>query len=789
MPSFKLFRRFIWEGITLLALSLLVLVLGCTVAFAQTRAVGGVVRISTQSGSNLELYRGSYALVIGVSKYTAGWPILESVPREVSRVSATLHKLGFKVTQVLDPDAERLEQAFDDFIGNYGYQKQNRLLFFFSGHGYSPQGSNKGFLVPTDAPDPGRNRIGFKRKALPMTQVLAWAREMDAKHSLFLFDSCFSGTVFKAKSRPAPRHISIKTAHPVRQFISAGSANQEVPAKSVFAPSLIRGLEGEADRSPKDGYVSGSELGEYLLEKVTYYNPSQTPQYGKIRDPELDQGDFVFVLGNRVPPPPPPPAGGMSSEEVLLVNVDPRVVHAKLGEAGFDPGLFNPNDYTAMHRAVREFQNSQGLPADGKLGPQTWSALQLAASGQTAPPPEPPVPTSGTADLHVTTEPGEAVIYLDGQRKGRAPQTFQMIPAGKHRLEARKGYMVAKQEVPLARDDLKRVHLKLEHEKGDLRLFSQPSGALLSVDGKQYNATPVRIKGLKAGTHQVVLSKTQGRDYYEYKGELLIKPGSNRRTLQLVKSQIPQRITDRLGMKFVRIPAGSFMMGSNNGDSDEHPQHRVSISKPFYLQTTEVTQGQWRSVMGNNPSGFKGDDLPVERVSWNAVQEFIVKLNAKEGGNKYRLPTESEWEYAARAGSTTAYCFGDDEGRLGDYAWYDKNSGSKTHPVGQKKPNSWGLYDLHGNVWEWVQDWYGDYSSGSSTDPSGASSGSYRVIRGGSWYLTARGCRSAFRLRVRSGRHEQRPGLPPGPRTLTFALLPSYPLQEAAAVRRRCSEA
>ena len=200
-----------------------------------------------------------------------------------------------------------------------------------------------------------------------------------------------------------------------------------------------------------------------------------------------------------------------------------------------------------------------------------------------------------------------------------------------------------------------------------------------------------------------------------------------------------------IGMKFVRVPAGSFDMGSNSGDGDEKPVHGVTISRSFYLQATEVTQGQWRSVMGNNPSYFEGDDLPVESVSWNDVQKFIRKLNAREGGNKYRLPTEAEWEYAARAGSTGKYCFGDDEGRLGEYAWYKSNSGARSHPVGGKRANTWGLYDMHGNVWEWVQDWYGDYSSGSSTDPVGRSTGSNRVARGGGWHDTAGDCRSAYR--------------------------------------------
>ena len=209
--------------------------------------------------------------------------------------------------------------------------------------------------------------------------------------------------------------------------------------------------------------------------------------------------------------------------------------------------------------------------------------------------------------------------------------------------------------------------------------------------------------------------------------------------------------TNSIGMEFVLIPVGEFKMGSPSGeggrDDDEGPLHTVNIEKAYYLGKYEVTQKQWREVMGNNPSRFKGDDLPVERVSWNDVQEFIEKLNEKEGTIKYRLPSEAEWEYAARAGTTTRYSFGDSESRLGEYAWYDDNSGSKTHTVGQKKPNPWGLYDMHGNVWEWTQDWYHSDYKGAPTDGSAweIGGGSNRVFRGGSWDREAQACRLAYR--------------------------------------------
>jgi formylglycine-generating enzyme required for sulfatase activity len=231
------------------------------------------------------------------------------------------------------------------------------------------------------------------------------------------------------------------------------------------------------------------------------------------------------------------------------------------------------------------------------------------------------------------------------------------------------------------------------------------------------------------------------------------QPGTSSGT-QVAVGEYPQPPTapktqrNSLGMEFVLIPAGTFQMGTNDSDanSNEQPAHTVRITRPFYLGKYEVTQGQWQAVMGNNPSRFTGDpNRPVENVSWEDVQEFVRRLNSREGGATYRLPTEAEWEYAARAGTTTRWSFGDDASQLGRYAWYEGNAGGQTHPVGQLQPNPWGLYGMHGNVWEWVQDWYGTYTSGTAVDPAGLSSGSTRVNRGGSWNNTARNCRSANR--------------------------------------------
>ncbi len=221
-------------------------------------------------------------------------------------------------------------------------------------------------------------------------------------------------------------------------------------------------------------------------------------------------------------------------------------------------------------------------------------------------------------------------------------------------------------------------------------------------------------------------------------------------------------------LKLVYIPAGNFFMGSPGSEKghnkDESPRHKVIISRGFWMGKYEVTQAQWGVIMGKNPALLKAKkplvwrigmnnvphitakDLPVEKVSWNEVQKFICKLNSKSG-QTFRLPTEAEWEYACRAGSKTAYYFGDNGKELSRYAWYNGNTSAETHPVGWKKPNGWGLYDMEGNVWEWCQDWYDEnyYQYSPTTDPTGPSSGHARVFRGGSWFSSKDRCRSAFR--------------------------------------------
>ncbi|MCY2931224.1 MAG: formylglycine-generating enzyme family protein [Planctomycetota bacterium] len=210
-------------------------------------------------------------------------------------------------------------------------------------------------------------------------------------------------------------------------------------------------------------------------------------------------------------------------------------------------------------------------------------------------------------------------------------------------------------------------------------------------------------------------------------------------------------------MTLALIPAGQFTMGSPEGEKNrqgnEGPQHEVTISKPFYVGICEVTQEQYQAVMGKNPSFFKGAKNPVENVTWDNAVEFCKKLSEKTG-KTVTLPTEAQWEYACRAGSKTAFHYGDDADNagLGDHAWYVENCKDTTHPVGGKKPNAWGLYDMHGNVWEWCSDWESpSYAGAGATDPQGPDRGVSRILRGGGWSLAAKYCRSAERVGCEPG--------------------------------------
>ncbi len=281
----------------------------------------GLAKVPAPVGENgqvRDLYAGSYALLVGMTQYEnrVSWPPLNSVRDELRQLQEALLAHGFDaVHPVFNLTGADLRRTIEDFNGRYAFNRGNRLVYFFSGHGYSLDDGERGYFVPVDAPNPKEDQPGFRRVALSMQQIATWAGDIEARHALFAFDSCFSGTIFRTREASTIVSISPQTLQPVRQFLSAGSANETVPAQSVFTPLLIRALNGAADID-QDTLVTGTEIGNYVQREVIEQRTGQTPQVGKIRDYKLDQGEIVFA--------PPRLAGGVSGQPAGRSQLGPE---------------------------------------------------------------------------------------------------------------------------------------------------------------------------------------------------------------------------------------------------------------------------------------------------------------------------------------------------------------------------------------------------------------------------------------------------------------------------------
>ena len=272
---------------------------------------------------------------------------------------------------------------------------------------------------------------------------------------------------------------------------------------------------------------------------------------------------------------------------------------------------------------------------------------------------------------------------------------------------------------------------------------------VVACDGYESEEGTVKLKASAPSNIQITLSKEAVAIQQNIVSQPAVAQQPMEQTPVTNVDNISIPVMDGISIDMVRVEAGTFTMGATPKIKeplyDELPTHRVTLTNDYYIGKYEVTQALWKAVMGNNPSNFKGDNLPVEQVSWYDCQDFFSKLN-RITGKTFRLPTEAEWEYAARGGNKSrGYQYSGSNNTL-DVAWFRDNSGSNTHAVGTKQPNELGIYDMSGNVREWCQDWKGEYSSSSQVNPTGANSGSDRVFRGGSWSGEARYCRSSYRL-------------------------------------------
>ena len=682
----------------------------------QTRR-GMKISVRTSAGEHIELYNASYALVIGNGNYTNGWDLLPGALQDVKEVAEALQTHDFNVTLKTDLTADEFEDAFLTFVLEHGADENNRLLFYYAGHGYTLPLANaqeRGYLVMVDAPEPDTDKLGFVRESVNMETLVGESKAILARHVLFLFDCCFSGTILNARDRVRPESISDNIRHPVRQFITAGRANEPVPDRSVFKTAFLDLIEGRAAEPFRDGYITGAELGLYLKNQVPIYNEAQHPQYGKIRDPKLDKGDFVFVLPRGAPPPP-----GDALSTIAMLNVTSTPSGATVYLNGIIIGK----------TPLRSYQIETGVRRVKKV------EIQLALSGYRN---------------HV-----RKVTLKGGQN---VPLTIRL----------------SKLEVPKPLPTL-----------ATLRVTSTPNGASVYLDGAVVGKTPLYGFEVDTGTtrEKRVEIGIEFAGYTPQVRSVVLKAGQEVPwDVQLEKRAIPQQgahpstIWERYGAKMVLIPAGDFQMGSNDSQAydDEKPVHTVYVDA-FYMDTYEVTNAQFKAFINANlhwqkdkiderfarggylahwddnnyPSGKSNH--PVTHVSWYAAMAY-----AQWAGK--RLPTEAEWEKAARGGLVgKKYPWGNAI-NISQANYEDVGS---TMPVAMYAPNGYGLYDMTGNVWEWCLDAYEKdfYARSPRRNPLAdemtlrevmtnyKNVTTFRVLRGGGWNSIARGVRVADRGR------------------------------------------
>jgi|GEM_PF-1715004 len=713
------------------------------------------IRIASASTAGVSDYdpERCHALIIGIDQYQH-WNSLRCAAGDARAVANVLKQnYGYGDIRLLLNEQATRKGIMDSLDSLLELGDSDSLFIYFAGHGWMDTRNQAGYWIPADAPRDD------KTEYLSNAQIAAeYFRKYKVKHLLVVADACFSGALLRGGevSRPEDWQLPAGYRKPSRWVLTSGD----------LAPV------------PDDAGGGHSPFATRLLQFLQF---SDAAAYGI-------QDLYVYVRKNLIGNPicqPLDTAGHMPGGEYSFFRLDKPLA-----------GVATPT----VVKATSGVTMPQGSEAGGggvSSGPVTWPDLTLGAIAGNN--------NGGAAILNDTLVAvnetiqgvrvksisarsvelefgGETRVVAVGGSTGGTPGN--PAPAFKPRV-FKPNYEITTKEGVLKGIliDMSSEKVRLETRPGVTKTFARSE----VLETRQITgAEPVPNPGSSEGVHVVRSGDSMSRIAKQYgvtvsgllkannltnSDGMKIKVGQRLSIPQATKSDTSSDPSPRAGedmsidlgggvsLDMVWCPPGTFTMGSPEselGRQEDETQHEVQLTRGFWMGKYEVTQEQWERIMGSNPACFKGPRNPVEQVSWEECQEFIKKLNYLTSGSQessFRLPTEAEWEYACRAGTKTALYTGKEltaaSGRcpnVDEIAWYGENSGGTSHPVGQKRANAWGLYDMSGNVWEWCQDWwYGFYPAGPLVDPAGPGSGDQRVFRGGYWEYIATCCRSATR--------------------------------------------
>ncbi len=738
--------------------------------------------IQTKRGG-MDTPMGDYhLLVIGIDNY-ASWPKLKCAVRDAKAVRDVLvQEYGFdasRVTEFYDSDAT--ERNIKGAIRKLGrtLTSEDSLLIYYAGHGQLDSFTKEGAWIPVEGDrdnDSQWIRCGLIKNYL---------RHLSARHVLLISDSCFAGDFFRGE-RGAPPEITdayVREAFKKssRQAITSGGLEPVADAgfnnHSVFAHFLLKELK--ENQSP---FLLPSDLHDRIKGGVAE-NANQTPILGTLKETGGEVGG-EFVLFRK---------GAGGTMEALLKRKAARLeqleaMEAEGRRADAEARALEAEKQSELDALDRKIRALEAKVDGGDTGGGTLQQLLALARQQEKQAKDLEALKLKKAEEEATrkaeiarlkkaeAEKRKVAFHADYEDYQEIMNNTYVRPAIKQKAWEAICEAWGVGGSPSAGDSNNGSHgrpgkgapgvLRWNAEEdrpemtdvGTLVVRSKKAGKVRLGDGFWSALEPgrgLRWASLPVGDY-VVEAEVEGKPWRK---TVTVR---DEQTTDISISSGPAEgetwSVPELGLALIPVAAGSFQMGSNDGAGDEKPVHSVTISKPFWMGKYEVTQGEYEALMGKNPSKFKADRNPVEKVSWNDAVSFCGKLTERErkagrlpSGYEYRLPTEAEWEYAARGGDKgRGYKYAGAD-NAGDVAWYSDSSGKKTHPVGGKQPNELGLYDMSGNVWEWCYDWYDSdyYKQSGGSDPVNESKASDRVVRGGSWGNSAGNVRSALRYRIR----------------------------------------